>query len=107
MPLTDTAIRKAKPAGKIQRLFDGGGLYLEIAPNGGKWWRQKYRFLCKEKRLSHGTYPDVSLAEARETFTPAASIDACYPILRLSNTAGALSSTFTADVDEFHVEAAR
>jgi integrase len=66
MPLTDTAIRKAKPADKIQRLFDGGGLYLEVAPAGGKWWRQKYRFLGKEKRLSLGTYPDVSLTEARE-----------------------------------------
>jgi integrase len=64
--LTDTAVRKAKPAAKTQRLFDGGGLYLEIAPTGGKWWRQKYRFLGKEKRLSHGTYPDVSLADARE-----------------------------------------
>ena len=45
--LTDTAIRKKKPAAKTQRLFDGGGLYLEIAPTGGKWWRQKYRFLGK------------------------------------------------------------
>lgn len=66
MPLTDTAIRKIKPAAKTQRLFDGGGLYLEVSPNGGKWWRQKYRFLGKEKRLAHGTYPEVSLAEARE-----------------------------------------
>ena len=76
MPLTDTAIRKAKPADKIQRLFDGGGLYLEIAPNGGKWWRQKYGFLGKEKQLWHGTYPDVSLAEvrqARRDKTPLAS----------------------------------
>ncbi|WP_154218321.1 Arm DNA-binding domain-containing protein, partial [Burkholderia pseudomallei] len=44
MPLTDTAIRNAKPADKPVRLFDGGGLYLEIAPSGGKWWRLKYRF---------------------------------------------------------------
>lgn len=66
MPLSDTAIRKAKPADKTQRLFDGGGLYLEITPAGGKLWRQKYRFGGKEKRLAHGTYPEVSLAEARE-----------------------------------------
>lgn len=66
MPLSDTAIRKAKPADKVQRLFDGGGLYLEITPAGGKLWRQKYRFAGKEKRLAHGTYPDVSLAQARE-----------------------------------------
>lgn len=64
--LTETAIRKVKPSPKPQRLFDGGGLYLEVAPSGGKWWRQKYRFDNKEKRLAHGTYPDVSLALARE-----------------------------------------
>lgn len=63
---SDTAIRKAKPTDKTQRLFDGGGLYLEITPAGGKLWRQKYRFGGKEKRLAHGTYPEVSLAEARE-----------------------------------------
>lgn len=48
------------------RLFDGGGLYLEVAPSGGKWWRLKYRFDGKEKRLSLGIYPQVSLREARE-----------------------------------------
>ncbi|HYM85180.1 MAG TPA: integrase arm-type DNA-binding domain-containing protein [Pseudoxanthomonas sp.] len=65
MPLTDTAIRKAKSALKTQRLFDGGGLYLEVAPAGGKWWRLKYRHGGKEKRLSLGTYPDTGLADAR------------------------------------------
>ena len=43
MPLTDTAIRNSKPSDKPIRLFDGGGLYLEVAPSGGKWWRLKYR----------------------------------------------------------------
>jgi integrase len=66
MPLTDTAIRKAKPTDKVQRLFDAGGLYLEIAKTGGKWWRLKYRFDGKEKRLSLGIYPDTSLATARD-----------------------------------------
>ncbi|TDK23428.1 DUF4102 domain-containing protein [Luteimonas aestuarii] len=66
MPLTDTALRKAKPTDKTQKLFDGGGLFLEITPAGGKRWRQKYRFAGKEKLLAHGTYPDVTLAEARE-----------------------------------------
>ena len=65
MPLTDVAIRKAKPTDKPQRLFDGGGLYLEVSPSGGKWWRLKYRFGGKEKRLSLGTYPDTPLATAR------------------------------------------
>jgi len=66
MPLTDTAIRNAKPGDKAIRLFDGGGLYLEVSPTGGKWWRLKYRFDRKEKRLSLGVYPDVSLKDARE-----------------------------------------
>lgn len=66
MPLTDTAIRKAKPAPKTQRLFDGGGLYLEVVPTGGKYWRWKYRYGGKEKRLAFGVYPDVSLKAARE-----------------------------------------
>lgn len=47
------------------RLFDGGGLYLEVSPTGGKWWRWKYRFGGKEKRLSFGVYPAVSLKAAR------------------------------------------
>lgn len=65
MPLTDTAIRTAKPADKPMRLFDGGGLYLELSPAGGKWWRFKYRFQGKEKRLSLGIYPDTALKAAR------------------------------------------
>ena len=65
MPLTDPAIRNAKPADKPIRLFDGGGLYLEISPTGGKWWRFKYRFGSKEKRLSLGVYPEVGLKDAR------------------------------------------
>lgn len=66
MPLSDTAIRAAKPSEKTQRLFDGGGLYLEVAPSGGKWWRLKYRFGGKEKRISFGVYPDIGLKDARE-----------------------------------------
>jgi len=64
--LTDTAIKKLKPKDKAYRVFDGAGMYLEVAPAGGKWWRLKYRFSGKEKRLSLGTYPDVSLKAARE-----------------------------------------
>lgn len=66
MPLTNITILKAKPTDKPVRLFDGGGLYLEISPAGGKLWRLKYRFNGKEKRLALGIYPDVSLARARE-----------------------------------------
>ena len=65
MPLTDVAIRRAQPSTKSRKMFDGRGLYLEIAPRGGKWWRIKYRFEGKDRRISLGVYPDVSLKEAR------------------------------------------
>ena len=63
--LSDPAIRKAKAGDKPRKLSDGGGLYLELQPSGSRWWRLKYRIGGKEKRLSLGVYPDVSLAEAR------------------------------------------
>jgi hypothetical protein len=66
MPLTDTALRSAKPSQKSVKLFDERGLYLEVSPTGGKWWRLKFRFDSKEKRLSLGVYPDVSLKDARD-----------------------------------------
>lgn len=66
MPLSDTAVRNAKPSEKPIRMFDGGGLYLEITPSGSKLWRMKYRFDGKEKRLAFGMYPDVGLKDARE-----------------------------------------
>jgi integrase len=66
MALTDTAIRNAKPGEKTVKMFDERGLYLEVSTSGGKWWRLKYRFDGKEKRLSLGVYPDVSLKDARE-----------------------------------------
>jgi integrase len=64
--LTDLSIKKAKPGAKPIRMFDGGGMYLEVRPNGGKWWRHKYRFGGKERLLSLGVYPEVTLAEARK-----------------------------------------
>jgi integrase len=67
VPLSDIKIRNAKPAEKPVRLFDERGLYLEVSPAGGKWWRLKYRFAGKEKRLSLGVYPDVSLKDARDS----------------------------------------
>jgi len=66
MPLSDMAIKKANPNDKKQKMFDGGGLYLEVAPSGGKLWRLKYRFGGKEKLLSLGPYPTISLKDARE-----------------------------------------
>jgi len=64
--LTDKAIRNAKPAAKPYKMADGSGMYLLVNPNGGKWWRLKYRFSGKENSLSLGTYPDTSLKQARE-----------------------------------------
>jgi integrase len=66
MALTDTAIRTSKPLDKPFKLYDEGGLFLQVTPSGGKWWRFKYRFDGKEKLLSFGTYPEVTLASARE-----------------------------------------
>lgn len=64
-PLTDTEIRNAKPGEKPRRLFDGKGLHLLINPDGSKYWRLKYVFEGREKRISLGLYPEVTLAEAR------------------------------------------
>jgi integrase len=64
--LTDTTIRTVKPADKPFKLFDERGLFLLVAPCGGKWWRFRYRFDGKHKSLSMGIYPDVSLAKARD-----------------------------------------
>ena len=89
-PLTDQQVKAAKPGqkptmrrkddkrggsrseeesvrtNKPYRMFDGGGLYLEVDPNGGKWCRLKYRFNDREKRIALGVYPAVTLAGARE-----------------------------------------
>lgn len=64
--LTETRVRAAKPRTKPYKLFDERGLYLLINPNDSRWWRLKYRLNDKEKLLSLGVYPDVSLKRARE-----------------------------------------
>src|SRR5258708_39718496 len=63
--LTHTAIRAAKPTEKPYKLSDGAGLYLLVNPNGASWWRLKYQFEGREKLLSLGVYPHVSLQQAR------------------------------------------
>jgi integrase len=65
MPLTDVEIRNARPREKAYRLADGAGMYLEVSPAGGKYWRLKYRIAGKEKRLALGVYPETSAKEAR------------------------------------------
>ncbi len=75
LPLTDTAVRNAKPRAdptnlsastKPRKIFDERGLFLLVTPNGGKWWRFRYSFDGKEKLLALGTYPDVPLSAARQ-----------------------------------------
>lgn len=67
MKLKDTAIRSAKAKTRPYKLADGGGLFLLVNPNGSKWWRLKYRIDGKEKLLSFGVYPAVSLGDARRS----------------------------------------
>ncbi len=64
--LTQELIRNARPAEKAYRLFDGGGMYLEVSPNGSRYWRLKYRIDGREKRISLGVCPSVSLEQARK-----------------------------------------
>ncbi|HVK80688.1 MAG TPA: integrase arm-type DNA-binding domain-containing protein [Verrucomicrobiae bacterium] len=66
MPLTDVAIRNAKPREKPYKLADASGLFLLVQPSGGKLWRLKYRIDGREKKLGFGTYPEVSLSDARK-----------------------------------------
>jgi len=67
MALTDTKIKNAVPKEKPYRLSDSHGLYVEVQPNGSKYWRLKYRFAGKEKRLAIGVYPKVTLKSARKS----------------------------------------
>ncbi|GHU23394.1 integrase [Alphaproteobacteria bacterium] len=64
--LSDAACKNAKPKDKVYAITDGEGMYLEIHPNGSKYWRMKYRYGDKQKRIALGVYPEVSLKEARE-----------------------------------------
>jgi hypothetical protein len=65
MALTDFAIRNAKPSSKPKKFADGGNLHLLVTPAGGRLWRFNYRFLGKQKTVSLGAYPEVTLAMAR------------------------------------------
>ena len=65
-PLSEVKVRTSKPNQKTYKLFDGGGLFLLVTPSGGKLWHLKYRFNRIEKKLTFGTYPEISLANARQ-----------------------------------------
>ncbi|HKR44060.1 MAG TPA: integrase arm-type DNA-binding domain-containing protein, partial [Paraburkholderia sp.] len=64
--LTDLTVRTAKPRERPYKLWDSGGMFLIVTPRGGRWWKLKYRVYGREKSLSLGVYPRVSLALARE-----------------------------------------
>ena len=66
MPLTNTRLKAAKPRASDYRIADGGGLFLLVKTNGGKYWRMDYRYRGKRNTLAFGIYPRVSLKEARE-----------------------------------------
>ena len=66
MLLTNISIKNAPVKDKQYKLPDGEGMYLLVHPNGGKYWRLRYKIAGKEKVLALGTYPDVTLLEARD-----------------------------------------
>src|SRR5215207_8921132 len=72
--LSDAKLRSTKPAAKPSKLFDGGGLFLLVHPNGSRYWRLKYRRCGKEKLFAIGVYPEVSLSEARAKALEAKSL---------------------------------
>ncbi|PNE10852.1 MAG: hypothetical protein CR217_12035 [Beijerinckiaceae bacterium] len=77
MPLTDTAVRNAKPRERPQKLSDGGGLHLLVNPDGARYWRMAYRYQGRQKTLALGVYPIVSLADARMARDAAKKLLAC------------------------------
>ncbi|MBF6648957.1 integrase arm-type DNA-binding domain-containing protein [Methylobacter sp. BlB1] len=104
MPLSDTAIRNAKPTEKPYKMPDEKGMYLLVHPNGGKYFRLDYRFVGKRKTLSLGVYPDTSLKQARERRDTAKKqiADGIDPsITRKIEKAGSIENTFKAVADEF------
>jgi integrase len=79
LTLTVTACKNAKAKDKPYKMADGGGLYLLVNPNGSKYWRMKYRFLGLEKLMAFGTFPAVSLIDARATRDKAKKLLASTP----------------------------
>lgn len=101
--LSDTSIKKARPGDKAYKLFDGGGLYLIVAPTGGKWWRFKYQIGGREKLLSVGTYPDVPLKLARARRDDARKLVAAGvdPSMKRKGERVAQANTFKALAEEW------
>lgn len=101
--LTDTACKNAKPRDKAYKLSDEKGLYLEVMPNGAKYFRLKYRFDGKEKRLAFGVYPETGLKDARDKRDDARKLLANG--VDPSETKKAMKAAHTAAGDTFEVVA--
>ena len=99
MALSVTAIKNAKPTNKAFKLYDEAGLFFQVTPSGGKWWRFKYRYDGKEKLLSLGTFPDVSLADARNRRDDARKLLAQIPSINPSNTRKAVKAANTLNAE--------
>ncbi len=108
MPLIDRVIRNAKPTDKIQKLSDGGGLALVIHPNGGKYWQLNFRFKGKQKTLSIGKYPIISILQARAAREQAKQMllngidPAAAKQEEKANKAAALANTFQSIAMQWH-----
>ena len=102
--LTDTAIRKTKPSDTQKKLADGGGMYLLIKPDDGRYWRMDYRYDGKRKTLALGVYPTVTLADARQRREDARRLlaNGVDPgeVRRTQKEAKAAAATVTADTFE-------
>ena len=103
MSLTDSKVRAAKPAERPYKLFDGKGLYLLVAPTGGKLWRFKFKMHGREKLLALGQYPDVSLEKARKRRSDAREkvADGVDPAAQKRVAKAAAASTLAAVADEW------
>jgi hypothetical protein len=96
--LTQKQIDHARPRGKAYKLFDERGMYLLVAPEGGRWWRFAYRFQGKRKQISLGVYPDVTLKRAREKRDEARTLVADGKDPSRERQKAKLSSSVTLDV---------
>ena len=99
MSLSVTAIKNAKPTDKAFKLYDEAGLFIQVTPSGGKWWRFKYRYDGKEKLLSLGTFPDISLADARQRRDDARKLLAQIPSIDPSSTRKAIKAANTLNAE--------
>ena len=106
MPLSDAVVRNAKAREKTYRIADAKGMYLEVTPAGGKYWRLKYRFDGKEKRVAFGVYPDVSLAQARERCSEARKqlANRIDPGVMKQVSKAATENSFEAVAREWHIK---